>query len=514
MALLDVFNILIEADSSQVDKETAKSKKSVDSLVGSLKDAEKQGEKTARSLVDTAKKAVAAYASFAAIRRTVASAIDYADMLVELDRTAQSIGLNVTQMDAFGRAIAEMGGSAESAQGALLSMSQNIGSAMIDVTSSQANAFRMLGVSFMTAEGGARDALSVLLDVSDAVQQFSDVEKAARIRSLGIGDQRIIELLIQGRRAVEEATFAQMESGAITQEMVERARRLNQAMTVLRHNFAWAGRVVNNVLSPALSEAVEAFNRVYKWAQENGDFVKAFFIALATIVGTVYLPVILAAAKATLVALAPFIGMALAVTALAAAFTLLYDDIKNYIAGNDSLIGQIFENYPKIEAVVMTVVDAYKWWFDVLKYLWEFIKELGPDIEGIFSDVTSSIKSLIEEVIEGATSWLKTFKNIYKSITEGLAGVAKFFGLSGNLEANIQAGQAQLSAAAGLPLNSVTTSSISSTVVGGAETSIRIGEINIETQATDARGIGQDISRELSEQIRNLQFEAASGIAR
>ena len=71
-----------------------------------------------------------------------------------------------------------------------------------------------------------------------------------------------------------------------------------------------------------------------------------------------------------------------------------------------------------------------------------------------------------------------------------------------------------LGAAAGEPMNSYTSSMINNSARTQTENNVSVGEINVQTQATDARGVANDIRSELAEQLKQLNAERATGVAR
>jgi hypothetical protein len=71
-----------------------------------------------------------------------------------------------------------------------------------------------------------------------------------------------------------------------------------------------------------------------------------------------------------------------------------------------------------------------------------------------------------------------------------------------------------MSRANAAPLNSTTSSAISNSSNLSRETNVQVGEVNIQTQATDADGISRDIGGSLSEQLAQLENEFATGVER
>jgi hypothetical protein len=91
--------------------------------------------------------------------------------------------------------------------------------------------------------------------------------------------------------------------------------------------------------------------------------------------------------------------------------------------------------------------------------------------------------------------------------------VAGFFGF-GDDGGGVAAGAAAVSTAAGAPTNATSSAAISNSIGGKRETNVSIGEVKVQTQATDAQGISKDIGGSLNGQLKSLQTSAATGVER
>lgn len=78
----------------------------------------------------------------------------------------------------------------------------------------------------------------------------------------------------------------------------------------------------------------------------------------------------------------------------------------------------------------------------------------------------------------------------------------------------MKAAQAQLDQAAANPMNSVTSNAISNASNTHTETNVQVGQVTVQTQATDAQGISQSIGGGLKDELKNLQADSASGVKR
>lgn len=490
--LLNTFLSVFQADTSSLDQGLQRSDKGADDLLDSLKKTDQQASKTGETFSNFAAMAVgalsAAVSASAIISGTIAKAAD----ITAISQTADALGESVEQVDAFGRAATALGGDAQGARDSLTDMAEKVGEALSDTESGAAKAFGALKIGLKDAQGNTKGAIATLLDLSSAVEGLSKSEAVFKIKELGITDNRTVEMVLKGRKELERLLQVQKDQGVITKEQAEQAKQFTEGMNRLRGSLDSAGTGFMTALIPALTVAVEWLTKLVDWAGEHSDVIVGFFGAVAAIITAVYLPAMISAAAATIAATWPLIAMGAAIAAVAALFALAYDDVMNFIEGNDSLIGQIFEKYPLVKDIVYSLIDAFKF--------------MGQVVVGVWNMITEGFQQMLSFVTKGIDQ-----------ISSGISSVAGFFGIGGGEEAaqGVAASQKAINDAATSPLNSTTSNSISNSVAASSrETNLQINELNVQTQATDAQGVSNGIGSELQQQLARMDSESANGVDR
>lgn len=487
MSLLEVFTFAFEGDTGTLDKDLKKSDQSADQLIDTLKDVDHQAAKTGSGFSGFATKALGALAAAVSAGAVISGVISQSQMVAQIGQTADTLGVAVEELDAFGRAAVAMGGDAQGARDSLTDMAESIGEALQDIESQRAKTFGGLGVSLRDTEGNAINAMEGILRLSDAVAGMSREEAIFRIKELGITDNRTVEMVLKGRKELERMLMVQKESGGITKEQAEQAMKFNEAMNTLKGTISATGTGFMSILIPALTAGVEWLTKIAAWAGEHKDFIVAFFTAIATVVTALYLPAMIKAAIATLAATWPLIAIGAAIAAVSAAFALAYDDIMNFIDGNDSFIGQIFDKYPMIKDIVYGIMDAFT--------------AMGAAVVAVWDGIVAAIMATVEAIKRG----VNTVSSVAKA-------VGRFFGFGGD---DVEEGRKAIAAADASPLNSVTSNSMSNSVASSnRETNVQVGEVIVQTQATDADGISRDIGSSLNDQLASLDNEFSTGVAR
>lgn len=522
--LLDVWTTVFRADTDDLDKGIKKSDEATENLITTLKGVKGAGAEAGSSFGAFATGALASLTAALSVGALIHNAVESAAEIGRLSQTAEALDVSIESLDAFGRAAQQAGGDAEGARDSLTDMAEKIGEAFSDTESGAAKAFQGLGIQVKDANGKAKDAITGFLDLASAVEGLDKSAAVFKVKELGITDNRSVELLLKGRKELERMIQAQKDMGVITKENAEVAKRYTESMNAFKGTLERVGMSVNSALLPALTKIVEWLSVAANWLAEHKDLVIGFFGAIAAVVATIYVPAMISAAIATLAATWPIIAMIAIVGALAAAFALAYDDVMNFLEGNDSLIGQIFEKYPAVKEMVMQIIGAFKF--------------MGDVIAQVFQTLVTGFKQVIDFVMGGVNQ-----------IKSGVSTVSKFFGIKSDTpedkkaaalgevgsEArarlaapdhgrgpedvpmpttadNVAATRQGLATAASSPLNSSTSNAISnSTSNVKKETNVQTGDIIIQTQATDAQGIAKAGAGGLKDQLKQMDSEFSTG---
>ena len=542
MSLLDTFVMVFQADTRQAQRNIAQTDQSVEDLDKAVKEVGSSAGDTGSALKSMAAGALGALAASLSLGSILSSAFARADNIRAIEQTSDALGIAIEDVDAFGRAAEAMGGDAQGARDSLTDMAEAMGEALADKESGRAKSFQALGIAIADANGKAKDGLTGILDLAGAVEGLSKSEAIFKIKELGITDNRTVEMVLKGRKELERLLGVQKEQGTVTKESADNARKLTEAFGMLKSGLASAGNGFIDAIIPALTKVIEWLAKGVDWINDHKDFVIGFFGAIAAVIAAVYLPAMASAAVATLAATWPLIAIGAAIGAAAAAFALIYDDVMNFVEGNDSFIGQISEKYPVVGQTVLWLLDLFKAFYDTLisgaqqigqfvaagfmqvvdgiKYAIDFLAEayaafqnFTNSVIGVFQAMGEAIAAIFSGIVDSVRSAISFASSAVDKVKGGIGGVADFFGLGGSSDGVDSANQ-QLAIASSAPTNSITSNAISNTANRSSETNVQTGDIIVQTQATDAQGISQDIGSNLSDQLKGLEMESATGVDR
>jgi hypothetical protein len=508
--ILDTWVTVFQSDTKSVTEGNNKASLSADALIAKLKNTDAAAEKTGQSMGNLIATATGALAGFLAARASIGGVFESANMIVALKQTSDALGETIENVDAFGKAAEAMGGDAQGARDSLTDLAEKMGEASVDVESGAAKAFKALGIGLKDAQGNSKGAVAGILDLAAAVEKLPKNEAVFKIKELGITDNRTVEMILKGRKELERLLERQKEQGVVTKENAEQALKFKASWNELTAGFERAGLGISTGLMPYFTAAIDALAVGFNWLEDHKDFVVGFFLAVGGVVATVYGPAMWAAASATIAATWPIIAIAAAIGLAAAAFALIYDDIMNFIDGNDSLIGQMVEKYPAVKALVEGIGVAFQF--------------LGR----VASDTWNAIIIGFQQMVGFITTGIK-------QIAAGVSTVAEFFGIGGDEAApkdttarpsgsgqdasdvpsndTVRMGQQQLAAAGASPLNATTSNAISNANTSSkVENNLNVGELNVNApQATDAAGVAGAATSELDKKLNSMQAASANG---
>lgn len=519
-------------------------------LGDSVDETGKSYQKTTAKMKDYILNAIGAKDITGTLQKVFSASLDRAKEIESLDKLSKKIGIAAIDIDAFSGAMAEIGGTKEAAQADLTAM---------------ANAFN-----------DTEDPIEQLLKTADKVKGMSFDGAQKELEKLGVVDEKTIELMMKGREELERTMGVQKQFSGINDESVESSIQLNAVMNKFDQLAAQLKNNFLDIIIPVLAKGITWFDKLVNFCIENKDFVIGFFSAIGSAVAIFYLPAMVSAAVATLATALPILAIAAVIGILATAFKLVYDDIMNFINGNDSMIGSILDQYPALKDVIMVVWAAWQTFVESLKIAssaiaeyfiaaWNFISESfnqfimvlkaginniiewGQSIINVFvfvSDAVVSVFSWMWEYIEKILGWVNegidSIKGIWQSAKSFLGmedtekeitvvqKVERKLSDEGNLNytipqpnpaipyynpvQDVNALNNGLTLSSTNSLNPMTSQMISNRSSVKNESNVQIGEIRIETQATDGPGVAKAINETLiNEAAKEISEHYSSG---
>ena len=501
-SLLETFGILFESDSKEAKKDVQEFGDVVDEFGNKMFDAEGATEdldESLKKMSSSAKRSLVAVVSAGAVIAGTFNAIRQAD---QIGKFSDALGLNVEELDAWGQAVIRFGGTAEGFQGVIGNLTTQLTEFSITGGGQIAETFALLGISAFDAQGKVKPTLDVLLELSDVFSQLGKAEAVTFGQKLGL-DQGTILLLQQGRREVNELIRRQKELGTVTREDTELAAKFNSAWADTRQIFNRLFLTIGSKILPTFNRILNSVGSIIDFLDDHKEGVITFFTIIAGVVTAVYLPAMLKAAAATIVALAPFILIGLAITAVAAAIALLVDDIIAYNRGQKSLIGTLEKSFP-----------AFKEFLDFIKSF----KTAFDSTDGALNTLTKGLR-LLPNILGTLFPPLRLLTDLLEKLSNndlelGDLNPFKIFGLTDEgFKSLVDKARLELGIADNNGLAAQTSNTINNNrTTANRNTNVSVGSVNVNAPRGDSTEISRNISNALSDQMQNAVNQFDDGV--
>lgn len=168
---------------------------------------------------------------------------------------ARSIGISTQELTAWQQAVKQAGGgTAEEAAGAISNLAMEFEKLKLGGQSNLAPFFNFLHVGLTNASGGFKSMTEMLIEASAQLSKMTPARANLLMSQYGNLPPGMRNLLLQGPDAVRAAIDQQKQSGVVTEQQAENARRLNAAMTGLYITVESLTREVLDKLTPSIVE--------------------------------------------------------------------------------------------------------------------------------------------------------------------------------------------------------------------------------------------------------------------
>ncbi|HHZ7690258.1 TPA: hypothetical protein ACWL66_003859, partial [Morganella morganii] len=359
-----------------------------------------QYQKAGESVAGFAKKALTAVGLFMSASALVGESVARAAEIESLDKFGKKINVATADVDAFAGSVAELGGTREAAQSDMEAMAKSF--------------------------GFAGNSMEKILRTADKVQGMKFDKAKATLGALGVSDDKTVELMMKGRKELERMMRVQKEYSGITRESIEQSVKFNKSMQSFKQSSGLLKNSFLEMVIPILATGLEWVSKFVGFCKENKTLITGFFIAVGIALATYYVPPMLAAAAATLAATLPIIAIIAVIALLAAAFALVYDDIMNFIDGNDSMIGRILDKYPALKTVILALWDAFKVLFDFIKTVVKVVADIVVDAYNIMNKALNDFIGWLTGSIKGVMAWGNDFGKVFSTVSDTVVGIFKW----------------------------------------------------------------------------------------
>lgn len=197
----------------------------------------------------------------------------------QLGYLAKNLDLSARELDAWGKTVKTVGGTAEGFQGSLQNIASGIEAFKLGEDSTVVAGFRAIGINLADSTGKVRSFKDILLDSADAIQRFTAQDQIRWAQMVGI-DQPTLNLLRQGRKAVSDLYSDMYMASGVTDESVRRAQEAQRVWGEFTGQMSGTGQAIFEAFTPALVELTGLLKEFGVWVNAHRTEISGFFTSL------------------------------------------------------------------------------------------------------------------------------------------------------------------------------------------------------------------------------------------
>lgn len=354
-----------------------------------------------------------------------------------------------------------------------------------------------------------------LLDVISAKMKDlkTDAEKINLADSLGL-DQSLIPLLENGINAYSLQLEKSSKYNLFSEEDLQRAEELTSSLTGISLGFSSIIKNVYQLLLPILVPLMNGLKTVIDFFAENSEMIKVSLLEIAAVVASFLVPPIMSLAASLFVSLAPLLLIISGIMVL----NYVLGQLWAWISGKPSMFDKWLGSFETFKEGVISGLKQLKhnfgnWVKGVLNEMPQVFKLLGL-LGSIFANPIL-MPMLMPKIIKG-------FQNNKKRKSATAAAGLDYVPYDGyvaelhkgesvltksesNVWRDLMLGKDAIAATANIPLASIPQGAIAGAYSNSTTTkNFTIGDITIQTQATDAEGIASDLLQNIKMAFNGL----------
>lgn len=278
----------------------------------------------------------------------------------QLNFLSKNLGMNAAEVKRWQGAAEMSGGSADGMAASLSGLSKSLWDMVTMGDTSVLPYFNALNVGVIKSNGELRNLDDILLDVSDSLSKMSRPQAYNFAKNMGF-DDGTINMLLQGRREVEEYLALQKDIVVSSEQELEISRQLNKQNALVSRQWEGLKTLLANYLMPYALKFSETISGFLNYLNRNRDTAVFVFKAIGTVIGVTLIPLALKAGAAFMGMFAPLFGGVGLLLLLGGAIAALYDDYDKWKKGEKSLFD--WSEWDASITFVLEKLKAFKEWF-------------------------------------------------------------------------------------------------------------------------------------------------------
>ncbi|MEQ4710686.1 hypothetical protein ABN057_00110 [Providencia alcalifaciens] len=417
--LIDTLLVSLKLDGGDFKRDANDATKANKDLADSTKKATAESDKFTKSINNGVKSLAGLFSAILVSTGMQKLIDDTAKANDQLNFLSKNLGMNAAEVKRWQGAAEMSGGSADGMAASLSGLSKSLWDMVTMGDTSVLPYFNALNVGVIKSNGELRNLDDILLDVSDSLSKMSRPQAYNFAKNMGF-DDGTINMLLQGRREVEEYLALQKDIVVSSEQELEISRQLNKQNALVSRQWEGLKTLLANYLMPYALKFSETISGFLNYLNRNRDTAVFVFKAIGTVIGVTLIPLALKAGAAFMGMFAPLFGGVGLLLLLGGAIAALYDDYDKWKKGEKSLFD--WSEWDASITFVLEKLKAFKEWFQ------------DTTIGKWFTDQDGNLNGW-KLALGGFATWFagKWALKILSTLTKIGAGFFRMFGLPGLL---------------------------------------------------------------------------------
>ncbi|MDR0675977.1 MAG: hypothetical protein LBF97_02930 [Elusimicrobiota bacterium] len=490
MSVVNVFSFMFESEGAEkLKKDFQDIEKKIKDIVIQETKQDKTNQKTSQSMMNLSSNILRLTGAYFGLKQVLSQVIGFSQVGENWFFMGRETGLAIENLERLGIALENFGGNKASAGNVMANLQSQIQQLKFGTATQLYDAATMYGLNI-----DASNPEDLLKNIAKKMGELeTSGEKLDLGRRLGL-DMPTILLLQDGLGALNEELERASKLTIYTPEDIASIRKFQLNLRELKASIMQVWASISRDILPILNKIIDWGEKFFGYMKQHEGFILGFLGAIALAIGAI--------AIASLPITAPFLSL----LAIATAIGLIIDDIVVYLKGGDSVLGDIVEWLKSIKNYFNEWLESSnkfkKIWEGIVAYF-QFLFNLITKILNLYAKLGKFVWNTVGSKILGTDDTEEQKDIIKKDLSYFNSPITTL--IPSNTLKLMKKSHETLEIADTNPLAAETANSIKNSYSNNKNSNVTIEKIEVNTKATDAKGIANDIGDGLSDKMEMLE---------